>query len=230
MIAPSRGSIPPGSSAPTQLALSTATGEIRRFQLPDGSTAVLDTASRLQVAYSGRDLRLHLVSGRARLVLADAARLRTVEAGPVEIVAGGATFDVALGGGGVDIAVIEGSALVRPSAGLRGIASVRLGRGQWLNVLADQPVRAASAARRADADWPSGWVEYRSVALGDLVGAANRYANPPILIDEPGVRALRLSGRFHIADPAGLAARAGQLFDLAVVREPGAIHLRRQRK
>lgn len=214
-----------------QLVLSTATGEIRRFELPDGSAAVLDTASRVEVGYDGPAMRLRLVSGRARLALADAADSRTVEAGSARIVADGATLDVALGGGGrVAIAVLEGSALVRPGLGPKGISSLRLGRGQWLTVLAGQPSRAASAAKRADADWPSGWAEHDSVALGDLVAAANRYANPPIVIDEPGVRALRLSGRFHIADPSGLADRTGQLFDLAVVREADGIHLRTRQK
>ncbi|MDP3674816.1 MAG: FecR domain-containing protein [Novosphingobium sp.] len=219
----------PSKTAAKQLALSTATGEIRRFVLPDGSTAVLDTASRLEVGYEGRDIRL--VAGRARLALADTTRSRTIEAGPARIVADGATLDVALGGRGrVAIAVIEGSALIRPRAGLGAISSFRVGRGQWLTFLAGQPLRTVSASKRVDADWPSGWVEYRSVALGDLVAAANRYAHPPIVIDDPGARALRLSGRFHIADPAGLANRTGQLFDLAVVREADGIHLRLREK
>lgn len=225
-IVPRLGEFGSGATASQpRLALSARRGAIERYSLPGGSV-VLDSGSQLEVR-SDDSGQLRLAAGRARLKLTDNPRDTTIEVGPVAVALRGATVDVALSGNGrVMLAVVEGSALVSPRPGVGRFAAFRVGKGQWLDFAAGEFPRAASSAPRADVDWPSGWVQYRTVPLDRLVSAANRYASPPIVIDEPGLRELRLSGRFRIADPDRFVAQAAQLFDLDVVRERDAVHLR----
>lgn len=210
----------------TALALSTGPGEIRRFALPDGSWAILDTNSKIEVEPRPDGNRVRLIAGRVRLSVTD-RRPWSIETGGTRVGTGGGSFDFArFDTKRLLVSVLSGSALVEPREGLKGIASFRLGKGQWLQVGPGNAALAPSTGVRGDAEWTTGWVAYNSIPLGDLVAAANRYATTPIVIDDPALRARRMSGRFHIADPAGFAERTALLFDLAVVTTGDAIHLR----
>lgn len=225
-----RQPVPQAVSRSAQLAFATAQGEIRRFRLPDGSVAILDTASRLELRFDGRERLLHLVAGRARLILVDDERPLRIEAGAGAIAARAATLDIHLTKDRVAVTVIEGKVAVRKRGGGESRASVGLAKGQYLALTAGGVASQTARAPRSEADWPSGWAEYGAVPLGDLVTAANRYAVVPIVIDEPRLRATRLTGRFHLADPRGLADRTAQLLDLELEPVPGAVYLRSRKK
>jgi transmembrane sensor len=92
----------------------------------------------------------------------------------------------------------------------------------------DNPASTAVVAPTGDTrDWPTGWVEYRSISLDALVAQANRYAKVPIVLDDPSLASLQASGRFKLTDTEKFAARIAEPFGLRVSRRSGGIHLSR---
>jgi transmembrane sensor len=65
--------------------------------------------------------------------------------------------------------------------------------------------------------------------LSEVVSAANRYSVDKIVIADPAIATLRVSGTFRIVDAPGLCEKLAALFDLVVDRRtPGIIVLRRK--
>lgn len=209
--------------------LVTQRGEIRTFRLGDGSVATLDTDSRLDISFLDGKQHLRLMRGRVRLAAGGDRSDVRLRAGNGVIVARDADLDVSLGSDGlVRIALRRGAAnFAAAGTGNRNSSALPIGR----TLIFGETASTRMAARPAEAmanDWPSGWAEYRSISLGDLVAEANRYAARPILIEEPAVADLRLSGRFKISDAEAVASRAALLFGLKVTERQDGLHLRRQ--
>lgn len=224
----------PGSFAPSAYAsepLTTQRGEIRTFKLPDGSTATLDTESRLDLLYSAGERRVRLAKGRVRLKIASEKRPFIAEAS-----AGTAQTDEAVMDLSVDEARTEFTHLSGQSATLR-IHAPGVGAGRLRKVNAGVQVSISSKRGSAQlrqvsikperSDWPSGWAEYSRISLGSLVAEANRYANDPVIIDDPAVAELAVSGRFNLKNTGAFARRISQLFGLALDEQPDGIHLSR---
>ncbi|WP_342249215.1 FecR family protein [Sphingomonas sp. OTU376] len=217
------------SSAP---GLSTGHGEIRSYRLPDGSNLTLDSDSRVELAIGGKERRVHLREGKARFEVQPDPRPFVVEAGAGSVTASRAVFDVGYAGDRqIEINLYSGSADLGPATepAVYTAPSRLLRAGQPLRYQAadfrPEPAPAASADRK---DWPSGWVEYRSVALGDLVGEANRYATQPIILDDLETGRLAASGRFKLTDTDTFVSRLAELLNLSVLHKPDGIHLRRE--
>lgn len=211
--------------------LETMRGEIRSFKLDDGSVATLDTGSKIEVAMTSDARRLRLSQGKARLEVANDARPFTVEAGSGEIVTTMAKFDVGYQDGEtVTVQLINGDAEIRPAAKFASFnyPAKRLAVGSMLSFGKDdfKVSQVASDANREE--WPTGWVEYRSIRLDDLVAQVNAYAGKPIKIDDASIAGLKISGRFKIDDADGFVSRICQLFDLSARSDGSGIYLRRR--
>jgi len=208
--------------------LETQRGEIRTFRLADGSSATLDTDSRLDVAF-GTDARsVRLVRGRVRLsIIRQDAPLR-IEAGSGAATANDAEIDLSLDEAGtVTAALRRGAAEVGTDAKAGVVTPLR--EGAVLAYRSDGSLTSQAAPVQAiPASWPDGWAEYRSIRLDRLVAEANRYAAVPIVIDDSSVAARGVSGRFEISKTRPFAERIATLFGLRVERSADAIHLRRR--
>lgn len=224
-----------GGGAPAWRELATTKGEIRTFDLADGSLLTLDSSSRVQVAAFDRTPRVRLLAGRARLCLAPTAPPMEVQAGAGRVSATRGIVDVALAGGTARVSLVEGKGEIAPRAGPAVLAfwngRQALLAGRSFTYAARSFANAAfvpGPTADQDRDWPTGWAEYRATSLGQLVDQANRYAAKPLVVDGPGLVRLEVTGRFHLTDSEGLARRLGVLFGLEVVPTPTAIHLRRR--
>lgn len=203
----------------------TGHAEIRSFSLSDGSDMTLDADTRVDVTIDRDHRQARLRQGRARFIVKPDSRPFTIEAANGKVVSGQGTVDVQ-----VDK---EHQADIRLRA---GAASVQVGGGDAKPLVVDQPI-VFSAASAGPApvlappddtrDWPSGWVEYRTIALGALVAQANRYAKAPIILDDPGLASLQASGRFKLTDTENFAKRIAEPFGLRVLRRDDGIHLSR---
>ena len=220
----------PGSASTARAAepLITQRGEIRTFRLADGSSATLDTDSRLDVAFGDGDRSVRLVKGRVRLSIAKQAKPLHIDAGTGAAIANDAEIDLSL-----DEAGTVSAALRRGEAGLRADAktgpATALSQGKTLTYRRDGKLQFGMAqASDIPANWPEGWAEYRSIRLDRLVAEANRYAVIPIVIDDAASAALEVSGRFHLSETDAFAERIATLFGLRVERTARAIHLRRR--
>lgn len=220
----------PGSASIARAAepLITQRGEIRTFRLADGSSATLDTDSRLDVAFGDGDRSVRLVKGRVRLSIAKQAIPLHIDAGRGAAIANDAEIDLSLDEAGtVSAALRRGEADVRADA-KTGTATA-LSQGKTLTYRRDGNLQLSTTqASDIPENWPEGWAEYRSIRLDRLVAEANRYAVIPIVIDDAASAALEVSGRFHLSETDAFAERIASLFGLRVERAAGAIHLRRR--
>lgn len=208
----------------------TGHGDIRRFTLEDGSLVTLDTDSRVEVAIDRSKRHALLRQGRARFVVAADPRPFTIQAGNGEVVAAEGAIDVGVDGNGrVELRLRSGSANVKARSTPKDMQS------ESVPLAIDRPVLYAGgdfaprvvAAPTADtSDWPNGWVEYRTIPLGELIREANRYAKTPIILDDPKLASLAASGRFQLTETDRFASRIAELFQLRISRRADGIHLR----
>ncbi len=220
------------ASDDTDKPLVTAPREIRTWRLSDGSSVTLDADSRVEVAMTSEERRLRLRQGKARFSVVGERRPFIVEAAAGAVMADQAVFDMAFDRSDrVTVNLISGRAnmhgLIQPAVYTVPDRSLQPGKPVFYPVDAFAPTQADGAA--ADArDWPDGWVEYRSIALRDLVAQANRYSDRPIVIDDPAVGDMSASGRFKLTDTDAFVSRIAEALDLSVKRRSDGIHLGRR--
>ena len=204
------------STAAQAAVYETAVGEIRTISLADGSTVILDTASRLRVQLSGSERRLDLDRGRARFEVAgDERRVFRVRVAGGEIVAHGTMFDVSLISAHPLVTVIDGSVeLHRPDASGEARTLVP---GQSVAIDGHRN-RTGQAVSAVEARWVSGMLVLDATPLVEAVAAINRYNKVQLRVAEPLGMQLRVTGAFRVRDPEGFARAVAASFHLKVER------------
>ncbi|MGO9720580.1 MAG: FecR family protein [Methylocella sp.] len=178
----------------------TGTGETRFVTLEDGSQVQLGAKSAIALHYSAAQRRLTLLEGEAWFQAApNIARPFIVEAAGGTVTALGTAFDIALENAHVDVAVAE-----HPVAVSSGGQTVLVAEGQQSSFDAGTP---ASSPVQADIDsvtaWRRGNLIFIDKPLGEVVTTLGRYHHGYVFIPDPTLRQLRVTGRFHAADPLG---------------------------
>lgn len=206
----------------------TETGEIRKIPLADGSTATINSASRLEVVLAKRRREVRLMQGEAWFQVAkDAQRPFLVEAGKVLVQAVGTAFSVRRRTGGVDVLVTEGvvEAWARQADGRRR----RLVAGQRAFVGDDATVTIApdapSAMDRALA-WRSGLIDLSGQSLADAIAEFNRYNQRRLVLADPALAGELFDGVFRTDDPQGFALAVRESFHVPVdLADPAIIRI-----
>jgi transmembrane sensor len=216
-----------------EAAVLTRHGDIRQVHLSDGSMMTLDSDTKVVCEITASARRARLVRGRARFTLKADPRPFSVTAGAGSLEAKSGTFDVALDKQGrASIHVLSGTAEVHPLGqnGSEAGKARTIAAGEQFTYRSDaydgRPV-AAEGQNMDESQWPSGWVEARSISLAALVEEANRYSAAPIIIDDPELGGIEVTGRYKVADTESFLSRLAELLDLRVDRRPDGIHLRR---
>ncbi|MGN6279003.1 MAG: FecR family protein [Sphingomonas sp.] len=205
-------------------------GQMRRIGLSDGSVVTLDSNSLLSVRFSRSSRYLRLERGRARFAVIHDGRPFTVFAGDDRVVAHGTVFDVGFrDDGGVDVALLRGAIDVTKLEHMTGKPagrSVTLAPGHGI-VSMPRAGLSAPVPIESEPDWTRQIAAFDRAHLSEVVAAANRYSVDKIVIADPEVARLRVSGTFRIVDAPRLCARLAALFGLVVdTRTPGMIVLR----
>jgi transmembrane sensor len=185
------------SSAPPPADYETQTGERMSVTLADGSVVTLNTRSRVRAVYTRKERRLFLDAGEAVFEVAkDRDRPFDVVAGGQVVTAHGTTFDVRLEPGRVDVALFEGSIVVKPNAASRqGGTQVR--PGQRLTIDGERSELSAIHNLDQALSWRRGVVIFEDATLAEAVAEMNRYSDAKILIADTALAGLRLSGSFR---------------------------------
>lgn len=195
-----------------------AADRIRLIDLPDGSKASLAAHSALTLTYAPSERRLRLVRGHVFFDVAhQAARPFVVEAGGRRITALGTRFDVRSDAEGLQVTLLEGRVRV-DSPSLDGPqAAVELRPGEELVAA---PGRAPTVGQ-ADAAKAEAWRQTRLVfedrPLREVIAELNRYAVLQLVIDDPRVAALRITGQFRTGDNARFARNLSRLHPVRAV-------------
>lgn len=216
----------------------TAIGERRRVILDDGSVVTLNTGSVLEVAFTAARRDLRLLDGQALFEVAhDRNWPFVVTAGDRRIQAVGTVFDVRLDGAAVKVVLVDGKVridrLKRPPLEriLPGLADDELQAGeQLLAHLGEREARVMAADLQREESWRTGRVVFRDDTLAVAAAELNRYSSQHIVVSDPAVSALRISGVFSLDRPENFAAAVASFYGLRVSR-PGSdvIELSRDR-
>jgi transmembrane sensor len=213
-----------GRAAPP-IELATAVGARADHVLSDASTVRLNADSHASVAYSRSARDIYLRKGDAVFEVAkNPRRPFNVMAGEARVTAVGTVFEVDKVGDAVEVRVFEG--VVRVS---QGAASPRLLRqGEWLLLAADRTAsRGRLSADSYDA-WRGDWLEADGMPLKYVVARLNRYSPQSLILRDPELGALRVTGRFKLDRPSEALAMISSLLNLKVDKAGGRIYLASQ--
>ncbi|EJN07752.1 FecR domain-containing protein [Herbaspirillum sp. YR522] len=192
----------------------TRRGEQSEMVLPDGTVLQLDTQTQVEVVYTRQRRHLRLIDGQLMLaVQKDAERPFQVLSGPVQVTVVGTRFAVRhtprqVGATGVDVSVSQGRVRVEtvggdPSAMPPTSRLVILGPGDQVH---GDARGLLEAVRQVSPEQVGAWQQYHlrfvDSRLDRVLAELSRYRDLPLVIQDPAVAALQVTGVF---DPRDLA-------------------------
>lgn len=194
---------------------STAVGEQKQLELPDGSRIVMNTASQLQLSYSSRAREIRLQSGEAFFqVRHDPSRPFRVRLGKTLIEDIGTEFDVRIRSNQASIAVLRGSIRLVAAPGTAHAIDVDGGYKAFLSTGATPATRVTRLSRtdlERTADWTRGVLQLNGEALAEAAEELNRYNPVQIVLTSSSLAALQVGGRFEVRDPLAFALALRQM-------------------
>ncbi|TDU25621.1 FecR family protein [Panacagrimonas perspica] len=178
----------------------TRIGEIRALSLPDGGRVVLDSATALDIVYTGDERRLRLRTGRISVVTAPdpmaPARAFCVETVHGTALALGTEFSVHHLDNSTEVVVQHGKVELRPQHAVS--AAVRLIAGQRAGFTQEHVDDIRTAAPGAEV-WTRGLLVANDLRLSEFVTTVSRYRVGVLRCDER-VEELRVTGVFPLQD------------------------------
>lgn len=208
----------------------TRIGERRTVRLADGSTVALNTASVLEIAYGSGRRDVRLLAGQALFKVAkDSTRPFVVAAGNRRITATGTVFDVQIGDTGtVTVLLVEGQVKVDPvkqqgfARIIPAIATEVLEPGEKLSAPAGVAVEIAATDVERGTSWTRGQLIFRDDPLVDAITEINRYSAVQLVIADPRVAAIRVSGVFDLETNENFVSALTAFYPIEARREaPG---------
>lgn len=208
----------------------TRPGEQKVATLEDGSRIALNTDTRVGVQFDGGRRHIKLEKGEAMFEVAhDADRPFVVVAGDTRVQAIGTVFIVRRTADDVIVTLIKGKVAVshgQPSAAGATEGPLMLRPGEKLTEPEDGPIRIEPESVEVATAWRRGQTVFRETPLGSAVSELNRYGGPVIVVDDPRIAALPISGVFA-TNAADFAEAAATLHGLRVEKEGDTLHVRR---
>ena len=195
----------------------TGIGEQRRIALGDGSTMLLDAATRVRVIATPDRRRLWLKRGRVDLSVASMATPFRLDAGGDEMTARAGRFDLRRDEDDrVAMTAIAGRAVVSTAT-----APVILNHGDRMRNggAVDRPDLAVTQA------WTSGRAAFHDDTLQAVADEANRYSVTRLVIADRAAAELRVSGMYRMGDTPALARSLAALLSLRMRTVQGAVLL-----
>ena len=224
----------------------TMVGEERSFTLQDGSVVFLNTNSKVRVGWFSTERHIDLVRGEARFKVAkDANRPFTVATDTAAVRAVGTVFNVREDPASTQVAVLEGQVEVTaapapdiltpaqaPTEGgsvpvpPRPVARVRLAAGERAAVTNLGIQTNTGPAIESVMAWTERRLVFRDQPLIAVIGEFNRYRMQPLVLDDPELAAVKISGVFDLNDTESLIAYLGAYETVQVDRKSdGSEHL-----
>lgn len=231
-----------GPGAPTVVVI-----QPQRQELPDGSVAELKAGAMIRVEFSEAVRRVVLERGEAHFtVTKNPFRPFVVAAGQLEVRAVGTAFAVDLGATRIEVVVTEGRVAVNPAiavpapVGAAETPPTFVEAGQ--RVLVDEvhlrpdapggwPVDRLAAAELAETQaWRVPRLEFSGTPLAEALPLFNRHSPVRLVLDDPVLGRLRLSGLIRADNTDALLRLLERNFGITVERSnPNEIRLRQIR-
>jgi len=187
---------------PSATSYSTPVGGIASVPMSDGSAVTLNTDSKIRLDVTKTQRLVELQQGEAFFDVAkDPSRPFIVTAGSKRVVAVGTKFSVRRKGNELQVFVTEGRVRVEDVAAattehdaLLTLSAGGLARGEGDALLVQQ--KTVPEIER-HLSWRTGYLIFRDTPLSDAVAEFNRYNAQQLVIDDPRVAEIRVSGKFR---------------------------------
>lgn len=203
-------------------------GEVKELELPDGSTMTLDADSTATGRFGARVRTVELQRGRAYFdVKPEASRPFAVTAASRRIVAVGTSFDVNLIAGGLAVTLIEGKVEIGSVESAQTLVTLEPGQ-QYVELRGRGTVETIGAATQDAVTWRTGLVSFSDQTLAEAVAVMNRYSREQIVVRDPAVASLAVSGQLNTGDAELVARNLADMLGLEVVRRGDEIELVRR--
>ncbi len=216
----------------------TKVGVQKTYQLSDGSTALLNTDSRIEIEFSEGQRIVRLQQGEALFDVAhDKDRPFIVYAAGSAVRAVGTKFVVRLSSENILVTVTEGTVeLSKRDNDATDIGSssatkelMLLDKGEQAEyVVADAAFTAKTVDESSVSDelsWLEGRLVFKEERLEDVINEINRYVDTDILILTPELKEIPISGRFEIGETEALLEAIEITFDINVSKRKNQIYL-----
>jgi transmembrane sensor len=189
-----RSWVPRPIEQPTGETFRTGVGQQADVTLPDGSTVTLDTASRLEVRYSGGERRV-LLDGQGWFRVGPSDAPFRITAGGHDFTTDRGIFDVRTDAGQIRAFAAEGRLALA-----NGDSAVALEPGRLLAVRGGDVTIRTLDDPATFTGWRTGLLQFDDVPLAQAAGELNRYRRRPIRIADDRTAGLRVSGAFRTAE------------------------------
>ncbi|MCL2891727.1 FecR domain-containing protein [Brenneria tiliae] len=190
-----------------------ATGEIKRLRLQDGTQVWLNTASAIDVRYDNQRRQIALLAGDVLIDTAPDIRPLFVSSAQGQMQALGTRFSVEQREETTHLTVYQGAVEV---IARHAQTPRRVDAGQQL----DFDLRGQGAllpSQQTDAGWSKGLLQADNMPLGEVIARLARYRHG-YLACQPDIAALRVMGTFPLTDTDKALAMLEQTFPIRVQR------------
>lgn len=206
----------------------TAVGAHREIVLEDGSRISLDTDTRLRVAYRDTERSLFLEHGRAFFQVAHEHRPMRIRSahGGVRVV--GTAFELDQRADALDITLIEGKVELLPllSGNARDATPRPMMAGHRARLTVGHAPHIEASGTSSPPAWLSGRLVFEDATLAEALIEFNRYSLEQLVIDDPALAGIRLTGVFRSDAPQTFVGALRELHPVRVdTATPGVIRL-----
>jgi transmembrane sensor len=208
---------------PTGKQYSTQIGQREALTLADNSHVDIDADSAVSIALQ-HDMRLiHLEHGQAYFQVAkDRKRPFIVQVNGQQVIATGTAFNVEAINGGLRVTLVEGHVVVRsaPESNVRtdpseGTIIAKLSPGDQLTDISGGIAHLDHSANVLSVTaWRQGKLIFTNDKLSDIVACMKHYSTTEIVITDPEIANLRVSGVFNAGDIPALVDALRRFFPI----------------
>jgi transmembrane sensor len=216
----------------------TPVGGVASVPLADGSHITLNTASTIRVSLSETERHIELSRGEAFFEVAhDPNRPFVVQVGGKRVIAVGTEFSVRRqGDDDIQVVVTEGKVRIEtPEHPKSSAAATTASRERAVFASAGTIARVGgsgistetepAAAAEEILSWRSGYVTFHDTPLAGAIAEFNRYNARQIVIQDPAVAAMPLTGKFRATNNEAFVDLLEQTYHLSVRRTSKVIFL-----
>jgi transmembrane sensor len=215
-------------NVPPAVVYASAAGEVKVVTLPDGSRVTLDAASSFETRFSGTSRSARLLRGRAFFdVKSNPQRPFSVAAADRLVMALGTRFDVRLRPDELTVTLVEGSVEIS-APGMVGSTVLKPGQ-QFVEHKGTAVVRSLESSVDTALEWQQGFITFDNDTLADAVAEINRYSSKQLVIQDPSVASLRVTGQFRTGDAERFGRTVAEIHPVRLIRRgPNELELARR--
>jgi len=216
---------PPGAASVEAMQFESSRGVVKDIVLADGSNMTLDADSAAVGRISAIARNVQLLRGRALFtVVPDRSRPFEVVAAGRSVVAVGTRFEINLAGDALTVTLLDGHVTIGSPNSAREPVTLEAGQ-QYLERNGTASVRTIGPASEKEIAWRVGLVNFDDEPLSEASAVMNRYSTDQIVIHDPAVASIRVSGQFRAGETERFAATVAEMHKLRWGRRVDQIEL-----